>query len=565
MVDDLKTIQHADDVTLALKNISSLNVAIRTVEEFCKHAGSKVNINKTQCILLGSLKDKYNNISGIDVTNDAVRCLGIYIGHNKNQCYELNWLHSFQNMEKLFESWKKRKLTIFGKACIVNSLAISKIIYVGSILPMPDPEYIKQLKKSIFNFIWNKRDRIKRDTVIGRQEDGGIGVVDIESKFKALKAAWCRILIDKTCIINKIVDSYLRILNVDINYVLNVSETNNSNFEIIVKLPIFYREVFCSFNDCKKTIDINKLSDINFAKQPIWNNILFQFDNKTICHKRWIQSGILYVKDLFNADGQFKTPQELSCILKQKANWMCEYRIVRNAIYKKSLTFDMKCCQYIQKVSNCDFLFINGLHCIEDKKCKFFYENLLFKKFKPPCHQALFKRLFSVGKEYWNDIYKNKVKDIYDKRICEFNYKMLNNTVCCNSFLFKCKYRSSASCNMCSENEDVKHLIFECEHVKMIWSTLSLVIGFDIQWKHVILGFYFERNTKIRYFNTIVSFIAYKIFKYKMCCRSQKKTETYNELVLYLKNNIRYNIDVLVNMSKIQMFKINIVKFADML
>lgn len=244
---------------------------------------------------------------------------------------------------------------------------------------------------------------------------------------------------------------------------------------------------------------------------------------------------------------------------------MCEYRIVRNAIYKKSLTFDMKCCQYIQKVSNCDFLFINGLHCIEDKKCKFFYENLLFKKFKPPCHQALFKRLFSVGKEYWNDIYKNKVKDIYDKRICEFNYKMLNNTVCCNSFLFKCKYRSSASCNMCSENEDVKHLIFECKHVKMIWSTLSLVIGFDIQWKHVILGFYFERNTKIRYFNTIVSFIAYKIFKYKMCCRSQKKTETYNELVLYLKNNIRYNIDVLVNMSKIQMFKINIVKFADML
>lgn len=118
---------------------------------------------------------------------------------------------------------------------------------------------------------------------------------------------------------------------------------------------------------------------------------------------------------------------------------------------------------------------------------------------------------------------------------------------------------------MCSENEDVKHLIFECEHVKMIWSTLSLVIGFDIQWKHVILGFYFERNTKIRYFNTIVSFIAYKIFKYKMCCRSQKKTETYNELVLYLKNNIRYNIDVLVNMSKIQIFKINIVKFTDML
>lgn len=46
MTDDIKTIQHADDVTLTLKNISSLNVAIKTVEELCKHAGSKVNINK---------------------------------------------------------------------------------------------------------------------------------------------------------------------------------------------------------------------------------------------------------------------------------------------------------------------------------------------------------------------------------------------------------------------------------------------------------------------------------------------------------------------------------------
>lgn len=60
----------------------------------------------------------------------------------------------------------------------------------------------------MFNFIWNKRNRIKRDTVIGRHGNGGIGVVDIESKLKALKAALCRIMIDKTCIINKRADSY---------------------------------------------------------------------------------------------------------------------------------------------------------------------------------------------------------------------------------------------------------------------------------------------------------------------------------------------------------------------
>lgn len=63
--------------------------------------------------------------------------------------------------------------------------------------------------------------------MIGRQEDGGIGFVDIESNLKALKAAGCRILIDKTCIINRIVVNCLIVLNVDINYVFNVSETIN--------------------------------------------------------------------------------------------------------------------------------------------------------------------------------------------------------------------------------------------------------------------------------------------------------------------------------------------------
>ena len=51
MQKDIKNIQHADDITLALKDINSLNIAITTAEDFCKHADSKVNLSKTQCIL----------------------------------------------------------------------------------------------------------------------------------------------------------------------------------------------------------------------------------------------------------------------------------------------------------------------------------------------------------------------------------------------------------------------------------------------------------------------------------------------------------------------------------
>ena len=144
---EIKSVQHADDLTLALKNINAIGHAVETIDIFCKHAGSKINIDKTECILLGNLKGMYNNINGINVNTTVIKCLGIYIGHDKEECYDRNWMKIYHDMEKLFESWKKRKLTIIGKCCIVNSMAMSKLIYVASLLPMPHENYIKSINK----------------------------------------------------------------------------------------------------------------------------------------------------------------------------------------------------------------------------------------------------------------------------------------------------------------------------------------------------------------------------------------------------------------------------------
>ena len=57
------------------------------------------------------------------VTNKAVKCLGMYIGHDKEECYNKNWIKIYHDTEKqLFEYWKKRKLTLFGKTCVINTL-----------------------------------------------------------------------------------------------------------------------------------------------------------------------------------------------------------------------------------------------------------------------------------------------------------------------------------------------------------------------------------------------------------------------------------------------------------
>ena len=63
MMHEIKSVQHADDLTM--KNVISLRHGLETIKSFCLHAGSKINIGKTECMLLGSLKDTFNEKDGI--------------------------------------------------------------------------------------------------------------------------------------------------------------------------------------------------------------------------------------------------------------------------------------------------------------------------------------------------------------------------------------------------------------------------------------------------------------------------------------------------------------------
>ena len=57
----------------------------------------------------------------------------------------------------------------------------------------------------IYNFIWKKIDRIKRHALICSIEQGGIGIINVESKFKAAKASWISIISDKSSMIHRFI------------------------------------------------------------------------------------------------------------------------------------------------------------------------------------------------------------------------------------------------------------------------------------------------------------------------------------------------------------------------
>ena len=96
----------------------------------------------------------------------------------KRTCDKLNFYDKLDALENRLNNWKRRKLTLLGKISIVKSLGLSKLIFIASVLPVPE-KFCDQVNKITFNFIWdNKIAKIQRYTIIGERENGGLNMID---------------------------------------------------------------------------------------------------------------------------------------------------------------------------------------------------------------------------------------------------------------------------------------------------------------------------------------------------------------------------------------------------
>ena len=298
-----KISQYADDLTLILSDLQSVSSSINTIKQFSKVTGPKLNLDKTEGLLIGNLKNSnIEEYMGISITNRLTKVLGIYIGNTQIQCEELNWNGKLNKIQNILNLWIKRNLTIFGKTVVVNTLCISKLVY--NFLLIPVPEYvIKKLENMIINFLFKSRQRLNHKCLINTVENGGINLVDIRCKISALKASWiCRWSNEAPWV--ALGNYFLQCTgcNYDMFLNMNICDSNDS---ILKNLPRFYKEAWLSYYSCRPKTEIQDLSPYNFLTSIIWGNKYFQFKGKCLYFKNWINAGIVYVKDLFNYEGCF--------------------------------------------------------------------------------------------------------------------------------------------------------------------------------------------------------------------------------------------------------------------
>ena len=131
----------------------------------------------------------------------------------------------------------------------------------------------------------------------------------------------------------------------------------------------------------------------------------------------------------------------------------------------------------------------------------------------------------------WKLIYIQKITNILDKNVAKFNYKLLHNLLS-NRYLVSIDNK----CILCNDEiENNMHLIYDCRNAQQIWKSFSTCLKFDIDWKHIIIGFYDEINDKTILLNNLISYIACRIYKFKKCCRIKGDNESSQNITSHIK------------------------------
>ena len=180
--------QYADDGDLTLVDDLSITKAFEIICIYERGSGSRLNLGKTEGMWFSSMAGRGDGPVNIKWRTDCIKILGIFFTMSSRDFECLNWNFQVEKLSKRLESWKFQNLSLKGKSMIINSLALSGLWYTGSVVPLPVWAE-KKINQVIFYFLWSeKNEQIKREVCFLPYELGGLNVVNVVLKCKALLA-----------------------------------------------------------------------------------------------------------------------------------------------------------------------------------------------------------------------------------------------------------------------------------------------------------------------------------------------------------------------------------------
>ena len=120
---------NADDTTAFLKELQSVSVYV-----YERGTGAKLNLSKTDQMWLWAWRSRSDEPLGLKWVR-KMKILGVFFGTVSTE--EDNWKPKIEKLEKSLNLWKSRSLFLSGKALIINTIGLSKLVYLARVLTLP--------------------------------------------------------------------------------------------------------------------------------------------------------------------------------------------------------------------------------------------------------------------------------------------------------------------------------------------------------------------------------------------------------------------------------------------
>ena len=459
--------QMADDTSLFVKDLASVQNCLNTLDHFYKCAGLKLNKDKTEAILLGKKTLKVNDKMGLNWVKGPIKVTGIWVGHNIAELSQNSINEKIQKIKTLLNLWKSRNLSIKGKITILRTQAMPIILYLASVLSISN-ESIEIIDKLFFDFIWpNGKHHVKKKVLIQEIEDGGLKMPDIESMIKSIKLTWVKKILLKTNTFTDIAKSVSGIKQ----FAEHLRFKNDARY-LSPSVPGFYKQLLLYWYEIHSRPPDTPNEVLN---EIIWNNKHILVDNKPIFLKTWYEGGIRTVKDIVNEDGQFISVNGLQL----------KYGIIINCMHLNSIKTAIP-KQWLNKINSVrmdNFQEIDSLNIIIGKsyknisslKCKDFYRELILRKSQGIRAKALesWEEQFFHTDFDWKIIFRLPYKVARETDLQSFQYQVLNRYIGCKNNLFKWGKEQNGNCPVCNKIDTIEHLLFTCIDANKFWNEFN--------------------------------------------------------------------------------------------
>ena len=461
--------QLADDTTFFLDNDEkSFNACLETLNAFSEISGLKINYSKTVAIKINldnnfifKLKEgkeiKWQN-------NGKFTLLGIKYDLDQEDFLYINYKEKCEEVEKFLNTWSTRNLTIYGKICVIKSLALSKLIHLFSAIPNPPETIFKRLENSFFKFVWSDTsEKIKRSTLYNSHEYGGVKMPNLKYFCMAQKITWIKKLLDSQNVSDWKTLFFSNMDKQGGNYIW-FSKDKNPIFSN--QLNHFWKDVYLAWI----TVTATREHDLP-QNEPIYHNPAIKINNKTIFYSDWYIKGITHINDIIKENGKLYTWEEFSQIYEIE-NQAFKYIAFIDAIprnWKKRIKESGK---KLTHVSDNHITKVNNLK----KPSKFSYleymKNVATKPMKAMAKWDLYMEE-NLNEDEWKIIFTLPFKITLETRLRAFQYKIIHRTLPLNKWLYKCNLQNTPNCTFCLIHlETIEHLMWECNISRNIWLEL---------------------------------------------------------------------------------------------